>query len=143
MAADGGHGPRPERPPHHGSVGEQRLPLAAEQIEAGGDERADRVGRRQFGALLERGLPAAVRQQVAVLQQADRLLGEQGVAAGALEQRGLEAHGQGLGAQAGEHQLGGLVAAERAEREAFGGGHKAGAAAAQLEDLGAGGRKHE
>ena len=104
MAADGGHGPRPERPPHHGSVGEQRLPLGAEQIEAGGDERADRVGRRQFGALLEHGLPAAAHQQVAVLQQADQLLGEQRVAAGALEQRGLEADGQRLGAQAGETQ---------------------------------------
>ena len=58
----GTHGrdrPGPEAAPDHGGVGEQRLALRAEQVEARGDQRADRVGQRQFGARLERDLAAA------------------------------------------------------------------------------------
>ena len=48
--ADGRHRARPEGAADHGGVGEQRLALGSEQVEAGGDERADRVGHGQLGA---------------------------------------------------------------------------------------------
>ena len=42
--ADRGDRTGPEGAAHDGGVGEQRLALRAEQVEARGDERADRVG---------------------------------------------------------------------------------------------------
>ena len=43
-SADGRDGARPEGAADDRGVGEQRLALGGEQVEAGGDERADRVG---------------------------------------------------------------------------------------------------
>ena len=50
-SADRRHGAGPEGAADDGGVGEQRLALGAEQVEARGDERADRVGQRHLGAL--------------------------------------------------------------------------------------------
>ena len=66
---------------------------------------------------LERDPAAAALEQAAVLEQAHELLGEERVAAAALEDQGLEVGGQRLGAEAGAGQLGGLLAGERAEGE--------------------------
>ena len=142
-AADRGDRTGPERAAHHGGVGEQGLAVGAEQVEARSDERADGVGHGHVDAGLQRDLAAAVIEEVAVLEQPDQLLGEQRVAAGALEQHGLQARRQRLGAQAGEDERPRLLAGERAEIEARGAGDEAGPGAGQLEHLLPRRREHE
>ena len=88
-------------------------------------------------------LAAAGDQQVTVLQQPHELLGEEGVAAGGLEELGLELRRQRLGAEAGDYKSACLLAGERAEGKVCGRRHKASAGAAQLRDLGAGARQDE
>ena len=122
MLPDGRHGPGPEAAAHDGRVGKQRLAIGGEQIEAGGDQSADRVRQRHLGAGLESDPAGALFQEAAVLQQPDELLGEERVAARAIQDQRLQVGGQRLGAQPGAGQLGGLLAGEGAEVQRGGGG---------------------
>ena len=114
-----------------------------EQIEAGGDQGADRVRQRHLGAGLESDLAGALFEEAAVLQQSDEFLGEEWVAAAALEDQRLQVGGQRLGAQPRAGQLGGLFAGERAERKMSGRLNEARAGAGELEHLGAGAGQDE
>ena len=78
---------------------------------------------------LERDLAPTALEQVAVLEQAHELLGEERVAAAALEESGLQVGRAATWRRGGPGQLGGLLAGERAEGEARGRGDEARAGA--------------
>ena len=135
-AAHGRDGARPEGATDDRRVGEQVLAIGGEQVEAGGDEGADRARHGQPGARPEDERPcSSVDEQVAVLQQADELLREQGVAPAPLEQPCLKAYRQRPRTQTSQDQPAGLVAAERAERYAIGRSDEAGARSFSIEHL--------
>ena len=83
----------PEDLPDDGGVGEHRLRVGRQRVQAGGDQRLDRVGERDLGPFAQLPARALLDEQVLVLQQAHELLGVEGVAAGSIEDRLLELGG--------------------------------------------------
>ena len=83
----------PEDLPDDRGVGEHRLRVGRERVQAGGDQRLHRVGERDLGAFSQLPARALLDEQVPVLQQPHELLGVEGVAARAVEDRLLQLGG--------------------------------------------------
>ena len=83
----------PEDLPDHRGVGEHRLRVCRQRVQACGDQGLDRVGERDLGPFPQLPARALLDQQVLVLQQAHELLGVERVPTGALQDRLLELGG--------------------------------------------------
>ena len=84
---------------------------AGQRVEACGDQGLDRVGERDLGAFAELPARALLDEQVLVLQQAHELLGVEGVASGAVQDRLLELGGDHGRLQQRGDQTSGLLLA--------------------------------
>ena len=98
--------PGPEFLPYHRGVLEHGLGFWAELVQPGRDQGLDRVGEPDVRALGQGPRPTVLNEEALILQHADELLCVQGVAAGPLEEQGLDLGREDLLPQEGGHQAG-------------------------------------
>ena len=130
-AGDLGQGAQPADLAEHGGVVEHGLVGGGQGVQAGRHDGVHPGGQGGRGCAGGRA---------AVAQHAHVLLGEQRVAADPAEQAGVDLGGQAVMLEEGGQQAGGVGVAERAEPDGGAGGAPAGPA---LQQLGAGGGRHQ
>ena len=101
--------PGPEDLPDDGGVGEHRLSLRRQGVQARGDQGLDRIGERDLGAFAQLPARPLLDEQVLVLQQPHELLGVERVPTRTLQDRSLELGGDHGRLEQGRDQARGLL----------------------------------
>ena len=138
-AADGRDRARPEHLPDDGGVLEHGLARRGQGVQAGRDQRMDRLRNPDVGALGQTPGALIPHQQGLVLEHPDELLCVERVPARPFEQQVLDVLGKGRPVEQRRHQPGSLVLRQGMELDPSGVAGDGGPAGVALGELGTGG----